>query len=133
MSLARSFVSLRQLPELLDLAAEAVETFGLPESVIFKAQVVLEELFVNIFLHSYHGKDGPVDVSLETDGQSLLLRLEETGAPFDPLQKETPDLQKRFAEGQEGGAGLVLIRDLAADIRYVRERDRNILQLRIDG
>jgi serine/threonine-protein kinase RsbW len=133
MSLARSFVSLRQLPELLDLAAEAVRVFSLPESVIFKAQVVLEELFVNIFLHSYQGKDGPVEVRLETDGQSLLLRLEEMGPPFDPLRQETPDLQERFAQGQEGGAGLVLIRDLASDIRYARERDRNILQLRVEG
>ena len=127
----RVFTSLEQLPELLDLAEETCRQAGLPGSLAFRAQVVLEEIFVNIFKHAYQGRGGLVRVTLRTEKESLGLRVEDQGPAFDPLARETPDLQTRFTQGIPGGAGLVLLRSMAQDLRYSRREECNILEMRI--
>jgi anti-sigma regulatory factor (Ser/Thr protein kinase) len=129
--LTRSFTSLEQLPDLLDLAAESARRAGFPEAVAFKAQVVLEELFVNIFKHAYQDGEGKAEITLEMRKDGMFLRLEDWGPPFDPLAAEIPDLAKRFDLGIPGGAGLLLVRDMGENPRYAREGGRNILELRV--
>jgi serine/threonine-protein kinase RsbW len=126
----RVFTSLSELPDLLNLAEENCRLAGLPDSLAFKAQVVLEELFVNIFKHAYQG-EGLAEITLEAEKTALFIRIADQGPPFDPLAAKTPDLQKRFAEGIPGGAGLTLVRSMARDLRYSRYDDRNILEMRI--
>jgi len=125
------FTSLGELPELLDLAEARCRRAGLPDSLAFKAQVVLEELFVNIFKHAYPGRDGPVEITLEAEKTGLFICVADQGPAFDPLACETPDLEKRFAGGVPGGAGLILLRSMARDLRYARRDDRNVLEMRI--
>jgi serine/threonine-protein kinase RsbW len=127
----RVFTSYDELPELLDLAEEDCRRAGLPDSLAFKAQVVLEELFVNIFKHAYQGGGGPAEIILEAEERALFISVADQGPAFDPLGAEVPDLERRFAEGQPGGAGLVLLKSLAGDLRYFRRDDRNILEMRI--
>ena len=127
----RSFASLQELPLLLDMTEAFCRRAGLPEQLTFKAQVVLEELFVNIFLHAYQNEAGQAVITLQDGDGALLLRVEDQGPAFDPLAQRAPDLQKRFTEGLPGGAGLVLLRSMATDMRYTRLADRNVLELRI--
>jgi anti-sigma regulatory factor (Ser/Thr protein kinase) len=131
--LTRSFRSLGELPDLLDFAAESAKSAGFSETLAFKAQVVLEELFVNIFNHAYQGGEGRAEVSLETTKSGMLLRLEDWGPPFDPLAVASTDLQKNFDLGIPGGAGLVLVRSMSENPRYVRRNGRNILELRLSA
>lgn len=127
----RVFTSFSELPALLDMAEEDCRRAGLPDSLAFKAQVVLEEIFVNIFKYAYQGREGSAEITLEAEKAALFIRVADQGPAFDPLAVETPDLEKRFADGIPGGAGLVLLRSMAQDLRYVRRDDRNILEMRI--
>ncbi|MDR2051052.1 MAG: ATP-binding protein [Deltaproteobacteria bacterium] len=129
MNLTRSFTSLEQLPELLDLVDENAKNAGLPDSLVFRAQVVLEELFVNIFKHAYQGGEGRAEVTLDAAADGLFLRLEDWGPPFNPLTANLPDLQNRFELGIPGGAGLLLVRNMGENPRYSREDGRNILEV----
>ena len=128
----RVFTSLGELPELLDLAEEICR--GMPDSLTFKAQVVLEELFVNIFKHAYQDSGdggGSVEITLEAEQAAVFIRITDQGPAFDPLTAETPDLQKRFADGIPGAAGLVLLRAMVQELRYTRLDGRNILEVRL--
>ena len=129
----RVFASFNELPELLSLAEELCRRAGLPDSMTFKAQVVLEEIFVNIFKHAYQNSTGAAEVVLEAEKAALCIRVSDQGPAFDPSAAETPDLQKRFTEGTLGGAGLVLLRSMAHDLRYTRQGERNILEIRIQS
>ncbi|MCL1916672.1 MAG: ATP-binding protein [Desulfovibrionaceae bacterium] len=127
----RVFFSLSELPVLLDLAEDSCRGAGLPDSLAFKAQVVLEELFVNIFKHAYQDKDGPAEIILKAEKTALFIRVADQGPAFDPLAEEMPDLQQRFAEGIPGGAGLVLLHSMVQDLQYSRLNNRNVLEMRI--
>jgi serine/threonine-protein kinase RsbW len=127
----RVFTSVNELPELLDLAEESCRRAGMLDALAFKVQVVLEELFVNIFKHAYQDTGGPAEITLEAEETALFIRVADQGPAFNPLTAEKPDLQKRFVEGIPGGAGLVLLRSMAHDVRYARRDERNILEIRI--
>lgn len=129
----RVFSSLDELPQLLDLAEEFCRRHGLPDSLIFRAQVVLEELFVNIFKHAYQDMGGPAEITLEAEQGALFIRVADQGPAFDPLVEEAPDLQQRFADGIPGGAGLILLRSMVRDVRYTRQDDCNVLEMRLAG
>jgi anti-sigma regulatory factor (Ser/Thr protein kinase) len=121
---------MEQLPELLDHAAESARRAGFADAAAFKAQVVLEELFVNIFMHAYQGEEGRVDITLEVTDEEFFLRTEDWGPPFDPLSAELSDPLSRFEQGP-GGAGLVLVRSMSENPRYYREDGRNIYETRV--
>ncbi|MDR1110992.1 MAG: ATP-binding protein [Deltaproteobacteria bacterium] len=125
------FTSLSELAKLLGLAEEYCRRADLPDSLTFKTQVVLEELFVNTFKHGYQEKEGQAIVTLEAEKEYLFIRYADHAPAFDPLAKETPDLRKRFAEGIPGGAGLVLLRSMTQGLCYFRKEDSNIIEMRI--
>lgn len=127
----RVFTSLSELPDLLDLVEETCRRAGLPDSLAFKAQVVLEELFVNTFTYAYQNGEGPAEITLEAEQETLFMRFADQGPAFNPLAVETPDLQKRFADGIPGGAGLVLLRTMIPEPSYVRRDNRNIMEMRV--
>ncbi|MDR2891987.1 MAG: ATP-binding protein [Deltaproteobacteria bacterium] len=129
----RVFTSLSELPAVLDMTEETCRRAGLPDELAFKAQVVLEELFVNTFMHAYKNDEGPAKITLEAAKENLFIRFADQGPAFDPLIAETPDLQQRFAEGTPGGAGLILLRTMAEDLHYTRQDEHNILEMRITG
>lgn len=124
---ARLPADLEQLPKLLDDVDRVAA--ALPESLRYRCQVVVEELFVNIALYAYDNKAGEVDIRLEGQGAAVLLTLIDGGRPFNPLGRELPDLTERFARGIPGGAGLHLVRSMARHAAYERKDGKNILRL----
>jgi anti-sigma regulatory factor (Ser/Thr protein kinase) len=125
--------ALDELPDLLALVEEKTRQAKLPEGLIFKAQVVLEEIFVNVVNYAYDGKKGPMEINLQAEQNSLQIRVTDWGKPFNPLQQKQPDLQERFEKGIPGGAGLMLVRTMTASLAYTRIQDRNILDLTLDS
>ncbi len=121
--------SVEELPEL----AAAVEEEGRALSAALRAaaQLVLEELYVNVCLYAYDGAPGAVRLRLTAGADALRCELEDHGRPFNPLEQEAPDPAARFAAGDFGGAGLVLVRAKARDMRYERTDGRNLLSFSV--
>jgi serine/threonine-protein kinase RsbW len=123
--------ALEELPELLALVEDEGGRAGLPEAVIFNAQVILEEIYVNVVRYAYDGQRGPVEIRLRVRKNFLRLIIADRGAPFNPLQQKKPNLQARFDRGIPGGAGLVLVRGMANALAYRRLWGRNVLQIEL--
>jgi anti-sigma regulatory factor (Ser/Thr protein kinase) len=123
--------ALEELPELLALVEDEGGRAGLPEAVVFKAQVILEEIYVNVVSYAYDGQRGPVEIRLRIRQNSLRLVAADRGRPFNPLRQKEPDLQKRFDRGMPGGAGLVLVRGMASALAYRRLWGRNVLKVEL--
>jgi serine/threonine-protein kinase RsbW len=129
----KPLAALAELPDLLALVEEKTGQAGLPEDLIFKAQVVLEEVYVNIVKYAYAGEKGPLEISLQAVQNALHISVTDWGKPFNPLRQEEPDLQERFDKGIPGGAGLILVRAMTASLAYKRVQDRNILEMTLDS
>ena len=127
-------VSMKIAPELdqLERITAAVEELGerddWPPDLIFKVNLVLDELWVNV-VH-YSGATGDVEISLDTDADEVRLEIADDGRPFDPLTETVePDIDAPLEDRPIGGLGIFLVREMMDDLRYKRENGKNRLAM----
>ena len=92
-------------------------------------ELALEESLVNIFHYAYPDKAGFVSVNCRVADNRLVVLIEDEGAAFSLTGAEAPEFSSDVSERKIGGLGIHLVRSLMDDVRYRRERDRNLLEL----
>ena len=116
----------------LELIPAAVEEFAerdnWPPDLVFKLNLVLEELGVNIV--NYSGATGDIEISLASDSESVTVEITDDGRPFNPLiDQESPDVSAPLGDRPIGGLGIHLVRSMMDEMRYSREDGRNKLAI----
>ncbi|HEY2628510.1 MAG TPA: ATP-binding protein [Usitatibacter sp.] len=93
-----------------------------------KANLVLEELFLNTVKHGHRGgSDAPVWITLSAAGGEVSLTYEDFASPFNPFSTATREMLEALADTRrEGGLGVLLAHGLTAtaDYAYVFGRNR---------
>lgn len=109
------------------LAAHQVD-----RTAVYRCELVLEEVFVNIVLHATSLPAGAC-IGFEAEVRETEVRLVFTdpGAAFDPTTLPEPDLPAHLTQGRPGGLGVMLVRRLALDMSYRRDQGLNRLQVRV--
>ena len=93
-------------------------------------ELVLEEVLVNIIRYAYPAADGEIEIACELVGEEdLRISVMDTGVPFNPLEKSDPDLDAAIEDRPIGGLGIYLVRQLANEVHYRREGEKNVLTL----
>lgn len=116
-------------------ALDRVEQFGAEqgwgEQSQFQLRLVLEEILINIVTHGV-GSDGRprIELSLQQNGEWLLLTVRDNAQAFNPLAQAEPDLTADLDERAVGGLGVHFIRQLVEQAQYHREDGWNSLSLR---
>ncbi len=119
------------LPGLAFVTACAVAA-GFPPDRVAKIELAVEEALANICRYAYPDRLGEVEVHcIRDETQQFLVKLIDTGIPFNILAVAAPDLTRAADQRQPGGWGIPLIRAMVDHITYRREGTRNILQLAI--
>lgn len=116
------------LPAALEYVGAALRAVGLSEECIARCDLVLEELFRNSVLHGYGG-DSDAGVWIGVDGARLWY--EDEAPAFDPLTADLPDggAVRPVEEHRVGGVGLMLVRELPAQVAYSYRNGRNRLDI----
>ncbi len=104
--------SLMAITEFVEQALESVEA---PMKVITQIDVVIDEVFSNIAQYS---QATTVIVECEVQSHFISLCFLDDGLPYDPTQKEDPDVTLNAEERQIGGLGIFLIRKLMDTLSY---------------
>lgn len=119
------------MAEIRKFVEDAGEAAGLKREESLKLLLIVEELFANTVMHGYGVEsDAPVWIALEPGAKGLTLSYEDEAPPHDPLSSFTPMKTSVLLDEQPiGGHGVRLIRKLATDLSYRRERDRNCIRL----
>lgn len=122
-------------PENLSLLApfveEMAEHFGIPYEVAFQVNLALDEALVNVVHYAYpEGTEGEIVLDADRSGDRLVLRLIDSGAPFDPtLKGDDVDTDLSAEERSIGGLGIFLIKQMMDSVTYERTATQNILTL----
>jgi len=125
-------------PEAWRKARAFIEDFGrgagLPKDSTLRANLVIEELFLNTVKHGHRGgSEAPVWITLQaTDGGAVSLTYEDRAPPFNPFPHDREGIVKSIeANRTEGGLGVILMHDLAETAQYAYLFGRNRIQLTI--
>ncbi len=111
-----------------DFAARA----GLSNDVIAKLQVALDEVLSNIVNHTLanaRGDQREVGLGARIRADIVELEVTDDGPAFNPNDMVAVPKATRVAERREGGVGLLFVRALMDEVRFVRHGGRNCLTL----
>ncbi len=123
-------------PSELDRIFAAVEDLGEKESwppdLVFRVNLALEELGLNIMNHGHDDDQGSheIEIDLTSEADTLTIEIRDDGKPFDPLQDAPePDLDSPVGVRTPGGLGVHLVRTMMDELSYRREQGKNHVTL----
>ena len=93
--------------------------------------IAIEEAFVNIARYAYPDGAGSAELAVCIDEASRIATfiISDTGVPFNPLEKQDPDITKPAEEREIGGLGIFIVKKTMDTVRYARVRDENRLTM----
>lgn len=124
--------ALEQLDKVLDFVNTELETASCPMKQQLQIAVAVEEIFVNIASYAYQGKSGNVTVACEIEESpaGAVVQFQDSGVPYNPLEKDDPDTTLEASERAIGGLGIFLVKKTMDDVLYQYKDKRNILTLK---
>ena len=99
-----------------------------------KAQMQLdlavEEIFINIASYAYAPGEGDAALRVEAAPDAVTLTFRDRGIPYDPLEKEDPDVNVLAGDRQIGGLGIFLTKQIMDEAHYEYRDGQNVLTLK---
>lgn len=116
---------------MLSYLRDKLKEFGFSDIELLKCEIALEEVLVNIINYAYKGEVGDIDLNYAKENEYLIIRVKDTGIPFNPLEHTKKyDTSASLEEREVGGLGIIMMKEFMDEIQYERKGDTNILTLK---
>ena len=119
------------LPEVTDFVDEVLGKMGCSVKIQMQIDIAVEELFVNIAHYAYKGKNGKAKLCIKTidDPSTISITFIDSGTPYNPLQKEDPDISLSADERKIGGLGIFMVKKSMNEMFYEYKNGQNQLTI----
>ena len=91
--------------------------------------IAVEEVFINISNYAYRPEIGGVIIRI-TVSEDVSIEFEDKGVPYNPLEKEDPDISVDIDEREIGGLGIFMVKKIMDAVEYRNVDNKNILIIR---
>jgi len=113
----------------MDFVAAELKRHDFTAAVRAEILIAVEEVFVNIASYAYEPEEeGNVNLSVTGNGKAVI-RFEDSGLPFNPLERAGPDLDVPIMERNIGGLGIHFVKNMMDEVEYVYAGGKNILTI----
>ena len=99
-----------ELAAVIAFLEEELDKAEASPKLVVTLSVALEELFVNVAHYAYPDSKGTAKIEIDTSGDSVVIRLTDSGIPFDPLAKPDPDVTESAEKRKIGGLGIYMVK-----------------------
>ncbi|MDO5146509.1 MAG: ATP-binding protein [Eubacteriales bacterium] len=97
-------------------------------------ETAAEEIYVNIAHYAYPEYVGEAEVifSIDEDEEECeaMLCFKDSGIPYNPLEKEDPDITLSAEEREIGGLGIFMVKQFMDEAEYRHEEGKNIFTIK---
>lgn len=120
-----------ELEALFDYSTLLLEKLSFTHHDIIMINTALEEVFVNVAHYAYENNDenAVVEVFLDNDQKKVTFIFCDNGKPFDPLNKEDPNITADSHEREIGGLGIYMVKKIMDETTYEYKDNHNVLTL----
>ena len=123
--------SLENLQEVIAFVDGFVEELGASMKAQMQIDVAVEEIFVNIASYAYAPDTGDATIKIGKDPENnkVFITFVDSGKPYNPIEKEDPDITLSAEERGVGGLGIFMVKKSMDDMRYERKDGCNVLTI----
>ena len=120
------------LNKVLAFIDEQLEANNCPMRVMLEIDVAAEEIFVNVASYAYTSGVGSVaiEVNFEDHPKAVAIRFIDSGIPYNPLEKEDPDVTLPAEKRGIGGLGVFMVKKSMDEVTYEYKDGKNHLTIR---
>lgn len=118
------------LQQVIDFVDGVLEENGASIKTQTQVDLAVEEIFVNIANYAYGDGSGKAEILIENAGCEITIVLKDSGIPYNPLEKEDPDITLSAEERQIGGLGIFLTKKTMDSVSYEYADGFNILTMK---
>ena len=121
----------KELTRVAEFMEGVCDELQLDMHVAMKIQVAMEEMVTNVIFYAYpEGTTADITLTAESDGKEVAFVLSDTGKPFDPTAKEDADLDVNPMDREQGGMGILIVKNIMNEVSYQRLGDMNQLTMK---
>ena len=111
--------SLDKLQEIRSYIDQVGATLGVSEIALGDLRLVVDEAVTNVVIHGYGDLDGTVDIHMEANGDSVVIRIRDRAETFDPSHVSAPQLDTALKDRSFGGMGIFLIKKMTDEAEFL--------------
>jgi len=132
MSELRIEATKENLDDVLMFIDEELEKLDCSMKIQMQIDLSVEEIFINIASYAYFPDTGMAFISFESEngGSTIVISFTDTGVPYNPLEKDDPDITLTSEERQVGGLGIFLVKKNMDEVYYKYENGNNVLTMK---
>lgn len=121
-----------ELERVLDFVNETLEGTDCSMRIQTQIDIAVEEIFVNIANYAYNPEIGKAEIVVEITEKpvTVAITFEDSGVPYNPLEKQDPDITLNAEERDIGGLGIFMAKKSMDDIEYTYRDGKNILTIK---
>lgn len=121
----------QELMRVAEFMESVCDELQLDMHVAMKLQVAMEEMVTNVIFYAYpEGTSADISLTAESDDKELTFILSDTGKPFDPTAKEDADTEINPMDREQGGMGILIVKNIMNEVTYQRLGDVNQLTMK---
>ena len=124
--------SVENIPRVTEFINAELAALGCGVKAQRQIDIAIDELFGNIAQYAYAPGTGEATVRFAYDPQSGMAEITfmDRGIPYNPLEREDPDISLAAGERGVGGLGIFLVKKTMDALDYRRDGGMNILRIR---
>ena len=105
------------------------DEWNIDKDLANKLDMCAEEIFANITFYAYPKDAGIIEAELKKSENSITFEFRDEGIEYNPLEKPDPDINLPPEDRPIGGLGIFMVKEMANEISYKRENNKNILTM----
>lgn len=117
------------LPAVIEFIETELSADGCPIKTQTQIAIASEEVFVNIANYAYAPNVGGAVIRVSVKDEAVI-EFEDSGKPYNPLEKDDPDITAPAEEREIGGLGIFITKQLMDSVTYRYADNKNLLVIR---
>jgi serine/threonine-protein kinase RsbW len=118
-----------QLDNVQNFISEQLEFVDCPVKESTQISIAIDEIISNIVYYAYPGSNGNVEVSCDASADRVTIVIEDSGIPYNPLEKEDPNVTLSAEERDIGGLGIFMVKKTMDEVFYEYKNKKNIITI----
>ena len=122
----------KNLDMVFDFIHAQLDEADCPMKAAMQIDLAVDEIFANISNYAYNPDVGKAKIICAVENNPLRVEIsfEDNGIPYNPLEKDDPDITLSADERQIGGLGIFLVKKNVDTVEYRYEDGKNILTIK---